>query len=220
MFEDIFKNRSANTQKLLAFGFEKTGAQYKYQIDMLNGQFAFIITLDSNQIQTQLIDNDSQEPYTLHLSDAEGAFVGKIRSECQNFLQQIADNCFENTLFKNPQTLELLHHIKETYQDFPEFLWEKFPDNAVIRRKDNKKWYAAFLTVAPQKLNLNGNRTIEIIDLRGNPQEISVMLDNKTYFPGYHMNKKNWYTICLNDSVDTPEICARIAQSYQIAAKK
>lgn len=219
MFEDIFKNHTANTQNLLAFGFTKEKTRYQYITNILENQFKLIITFHNNQIQTQLIDNDSQEPYTLHLSDAEGIFVGKIRTECQNILQKIADNCFEKNIFQNRQTLEIIQHIAETYQDSPEFLWKKFPDNAIIRRKDNQKWYAAFLTIPANKLNLDNNHLTEIIDLRGNPQEISVLIDNKTYFPGYHMNKKNWYTICLNDSVSSEEICNRIKQSYQLAKK-
>ncbi len=219
MFEDIFKHRTVNTKKLRAFGFTEEETQYTYTINILENQFRFIITVLNSQIQTQLIDNDSQDPYTLHLSDAEGIFVGKIRTECQKILQKIADNCFEKNIFQNKQTLEIIRHIAETYQDYPEFLWEKFPDNAIIRRKDNQKWYAAFLTIPANKLNLDDNHLIEIIDLRGNPQEISAIIDNKIYFPGYHMNKKNWYTICLNDSVSTAEICSRIAQSYQLAKK-
>ena len=38
------------------------------------------------------------------------------------------------------------------YCDELEFLWQKFPDNAVWRRKDNKKWYGALLTVSKEKL--------------------------------------------------------------------
>ena len=38
--------------------------------------------------------------------------------------------------------------------------------------------------------------------------------------PGWHMNKKHWYTICLNGSVPICEILSRIDASYQLAKKK
>ena len=37
--------------------------------------------------------------------------------------------------------------------------------------------------------------------------------------PGYHMNKKHWYTILLDDSVPLEEICRRIDRSYLLAVK-
>ena len=41
----------------------------------------------------------------------------------------------------------------------------------------------------------------------------------QTVFPGYHMNKKHWYTIILDNSISTSEICRRIDDSYLLAHK-
>jgi len=71
-----------------------------------------------------------------------------------------------------------------------EFLWTKFPDNAVWRRKDNSKWYGAILTVSRNKLGLSSNEVAEIIDLRLEKEQMSKTIDNEHYFPGWHMNKK------------------------------
>jgi len=35
--------------------------------------------------------------------------------------------------------------------------------------------------------------------------------------PGWHMNKKHWYTIVLDGSVLTNEICRRVNDSYMLA---
>lgn len=57
------------------------------------------------------------------------------------------------------QSQELIDYVRQTYGDELEFLWKKFDDNAVWRRKDTKKWYAALLTTQknnknPPKLNV------------------------------------------------------------------
>lgn len=114
----------------------------------------------------------------------------------------------------------MIRHIGDRYHDDPEFLWERFPQNAVFRCKDNAKWYAALLTVPRSKLGLPGGEPIEIIDLRTNPQDVERLVDGKHYFPGYHMNKKNWFTICLDGSVPIEEIFERIGISYRIAQGK
>lgn len=50
--------------------------------------------------------------------------------------------------------------------------------------------------------------------------QLEETIDNKRYFSGYHMNKKNWYTICLDGSIDNDEIFKRIDISYELAKKK
>ena len=49
------------------------------------------------------------------------------------------------------------------------------------------------------------------------PEQMNAMIDKKRYFPGWHMNKKHWYTIILDGSVSTEEICSRIDESYRLA---
>ena len=96
-------------------------------------------------------------------------------------------------------------------------MWQKFPNNAVVRRQDNQKWYVAILTVSRRKLGFDSDENAEIIDLRANPEEMTAIVDCINYLPGYHMNKKHWFTICLDGSVSTDEICQRIDKSYALA---
>lgn len=99
------------------------------------------------------------------------------------------------------------------------FLWKKFQNNAIFRRADTNKWYAAILTVKKKKLGIDSDGEIEIIDLRGKPIDIIQIVDGKKYLPGYHMNKNNWFTICFDGSVSTKEICNLIDESYVLANK-
>ena len=108
----------------------------------------------------------------------------------------------------------LLDYIKEKYSDEPEYLWEKFPDNAVFRNKNNQKWYAAILTVQRGKVGLEGDGKCEVIDLKGPLEKLAALIDNKNFLPGYHMNKKHWYTIRLDGSVNLDEIFKHIDSSY------
>ncbi|MDR3176713.1 MAG: MmcQ/YjbR family DNA-binding protein [Desulfovibrio sp.] len=55
--------------------------------------------------------------------------------------------------------------------------------------------------------------------MRIKPEEIDTLIDGKRYFPGYHMNKKHWFTICLDGSVSTEEIFCRIDESFALARK-
>lgn len=217
----IFKNRVLNKSRLLAFGFTGTDEEYTALYDILGGQFKIHIKVtDAGAVSVKVLDAESGEDYVLvHMPDAHGAFVGSVIAACEERLQAVAESCFDYAVFRSEQSKQIVEYAAGKYHDRLEFLWEKFAGNAVLRRRDSKKWYAALLTVARSKLGLGGDGTIEVIDLRALPLEIETLIDRKKYFPGYHMNKKHWYTICLDGSVSTQEICERIDVSYSLAKK-
>ena len=132
-------------------------------------------------------------------------------------LQDIADKCYETEIFKSKQALEIISYIRQKYGDELEFLWERLSDNAVWRRKDNDKWYGVLLSLPRRKLGIKSDEIVEIIDLKGEPEALKSLIDNKHYYPGWHMNKKHWYTIILDGSVSLDEICHRIDASYLLA---
>ena len=42
---------------------------------------------------------------------------------------------------------EIFKYIKEKYDITPEYLWEDTPDAAVLRHRDNRKWFALIMNV-------------------------------------------------------------------------
>ena len=96
-----------------------------------------------------------------------------------------------------------------------EFLWEK-SNNAIVRHKENNKWYAALLMVSKNKLGLDSDEVVDIIDLKMLPEDIEEIVDNENYFLGYHMNKKHWITIILDGRVKIEKIYEFIDLSYHL----
>ncbi|MDO4323535.1 MAG: MmcQ/YjbR family DNA-binding protein [Lachnospiraceae bacterium] len=222
MFEEqYFKRRKMNVLKLLQYGFIKETDSYTYGTTIMDGQFLLRVCItDDGAVSTEMIDCMSNEEYMLYkVSSSVGAFVGEARAACGNVLMDISEKCFEPDIFHCEQTLAIIEFVREKYGDELEFLWSKYSDNAVWRRKDSKKWYGAVLKVSRKKLGLFSEETAEIIDLRLEPEQMAETVDGKRYFPGWHMNKKSWYTIILDGSVSVEEICRRIDDSYALAVK-
>lgn len=220
MFEDIFNRRKLNVNKLKCYGFEVKDNYWIYNTFIMKNTFALCVSISENgNVETNLIENETNEPYILYKTNASGIFVGEVRTEIESVLRKIADECYELSVFKTEQALKIIDYVQDTYGDELEFLWTKFPDNAVWRRKDNGKWYGAILTVSRNKLGLSSNEVVEIIDLRLQQEQMTQIIDHKCYFPGWHMNKKSWYTIILDNSVSTDEIYRRIDESYKLAKK-
>ena len=218
MFEDIFRRKKAVPEMLDAYGFRKVRNGYKYDADVLDGEFHLEITVGKNSVpDTKLMEIATGEEYILYKTDAAGTFVGEVRTAVTNVLQDIADRCYETAVFKSEQSIALIAYVREKYGDELEYLWDKFPDNAVWRRKDNEKWYGALLTVSRRKLGIPSDEIVEIIDLRIAPEAMENLIDNARFFPGWHMNKKHWYTIILDGTVSLDEIYRKLDESYLLA---
>ena len=100
---------------------------------------------------------------------------------------------------------EIFEWVKATYGTEPDYPWNDW--NAVLRHKDNNKWYGVVLEVAESKLGLTGDR-------------IGSLRQQKGYIPAYHMNKDSWISILLDGSVPSEEIKNLIELSYNLTKKK
>lgn len=122
-------------------------------------------------------------------------------------------------VFREDYAKKILQYANDQYGDEPEFLWEQYPEYAVLRRKDNRKWYALLMSIPKKRLKLEGEESIEVVDLRFDVDELPNKIDNKRFFAGYHMNKKHWITILLDGSVELDEILNYVDKSYTLAKK-
>lgn len=218
---EYFNKKRPNFKKLVEFGFQKEKDKYIYSNDIMNGDFNLNIEVTlSGYIKTKVIEKSSKEEYTLHLvHSAQGTFVGQIREEYEKILNLISDNCFEAEIFQSKEAKQIITYIEKKYADKLEYLWPKFPNNAISRRKDNKKWYLAILTVKKNKFGFVTDEMVEVLDLRSQPKDIPYLLKTENIYPGYHMNKKHWITILLDGSMPVEEIFERIDKSYDLALK-
>lgn len=214
----MLKNRKVNLEKLISYGFTQTNDNYTYQTEIMNGQFWMKVTVAAGEISTKVIDITTEDEYVLHLADTmQGAFVGQVRDAYNEVLDDIIDKCTDVEIFKVEQTKIVIDYIQNHYGDKIEFLWEKFPKNAVFRSSNTQKWYAAILTVEKNKLGLVGEEAVEVLDLHLPVEKVEQIVDNKKFFPGYHMNKKHWITVCLDGTVSNEEIKQLIKESYRLA---
>ena len=217
----FFRRKRVVFNRLIPYGFVLSDGEYHFSKDILEGQFRlFVSILKNGRVDTKTFDAASNEEYVLHrVSGAVGSFTGAVREAYESALLDIAETCFEASIFKSAQAQALISHVREAYGDELEYLWEKFPGNAIWRRKDNEKWYAALLTVSKRKLGIESDEIVEIIDLRAKPESIDKLVDNQRFYPGWHMNKKNWYTMILDGSVELDELKLKIDESYRLAFK-
>ena len=220
MFEEHFARKEYKTEKLLAYGFKEESGAFSYEASVMNGDFRLVVRISSEGVDTELIETESGEPYVLYKMKSSGVFVGEVRSAIEVVLRDIAEKCFENTVYQSRQAVFVKECAKTNYDDELEFLWPKFPTASVLRRKDNKKWYAVLMTVDAKKLGLDGDKVLEIIDLRMKPEEKEGLLVLENHFPGWHMNKNSWFTLILDGGTNDEDLKTYIEKSRILAKMK
>lgn len=110
---------------------------------------------------------------------------------------------------------EIFEYVKKQYGTIPEYLWSSSPDSAVLRHK-NGKWYAVIMNVERSKLGLDGDDTVEIIDVKCDPEMTGMIIQTYGFLPGYHMNKQHWITILLDGTVGESKILDFLDMSYDL----
>lgn len=106
-------------------------------------------------------------------------------------------------------------YIRETYGALPEYLWQRYPQDAVFRHQENRKWFALLMQVNKEKLGLEEDGKIDVLTIKTDPMMAGSLCLEEGIFPGYHMNKGNWITILLEGTVPEQEIKALLEMSFQ-----
>ncbi|PHI41264.1 MmcQ protein [Actinobacillus succinogenes] len=115
---------------------------------------------------------------------------------------------------------QVFDYVLTQYGSEPEYLWKTYPDYAVLRHTDNRKWYAIVMNVPKSKLGLSGTGAIDIMNIKCSPEILSTFLAQQGVLPAYHMNKSHWMTIRLDGSVDKDTIFFLLNGSFDLTATR
>lgn len=113
---------------------------------------------------------------------------------------------------------QVFSYVKQRYHTLPDYPWAD--QNAVLRHRNNQKWYALIMEVSREKLGLLDEGTVQIMNVKCDPALIGSLRTREGYHPAYHMNKENWISVRLDGSVPENEIQSLIDESYGLTAAK
>lgn len=211
--EEIFLKYKVDYKKLEEYGFEKSNNTYKYITNILNNKFRVEIII-SDTIIGHIYDINLDEEYTNYrIKDMIGEYVSNIREEYKSILYNIRNQCFNKEYFISEQANRITNKLIELYNDEPDYPWNDA--NGVFRNKINNKWYALIMEINKNKLVKKEDKIVNVINIKLDSNKINDLIDNKSYFECYHMNKKSWISIILDDSLNDEEILNLIKISHQ-----
>ena len=218
MFE-IFKSYQFNQEKARAYGFVKNGEVWTYSLQILQGDFIMTVSITADNVSFQVFDQETGDLYPqVHMESMRGSFVGSVREACLEILYQIRKACFEVQDFICPQTKRIMAQIQEKYGNQLEYLWEKSSDTAVLRHEGNQKWYAVLMRIPWDRLEKGREGLVEAVNLKHD--QVVDLLSQKGIYPAFHMNKRYWISVALDDTLSDEMVLELIEKSWNFTSKK
>jgi len=115
---------------------------------------------------------------------------------------------------------DILKYALEKYGTIPDYPWMSLPRYAVLRHKDNKKWYGLIMDVPRRRLGLSGEEIIDILNIKCDPVLKGSLQMQKGFLPAYHLHKGNWITILLDGTVNEEMIFNLLEMSFDLTSNK
>ncbi|MCL1901736.1 MAG: MmcQ/YjbR family DNA-binding protein [Firmicutes bacterium] len=114
---------------------------------------------------------------------------------------------------------EVFKYIKEKYEIAPDYPWRRTPNYAILRHKNNRKWFAAVIDITEDKIGLNSTKLIDAVLLKNDPLVIGSLRTENGIYAGYHMNKEHWITIHLESGIDCKRVFELIDMSFNLTKR-
>lgn len=214
----IFRSAKIKKDSLEAAGFKTTdGKTFSMNQTVSNGAFnaEFTLSLSEQTLTVHLFDSATGEKYALFdMPNSHGAFVASLREEVQQLVDEIKSKCFETSDLKD----DYIAWIKTQFGAEPDYPWPDTPDYCVFRCP-NEKWFALVMRIKYRQLGLSSDEEVWVVNMKAEQEAIPNLVDRKSIFPAWHMNKKHWITVLLTAVTDFEKLCELTQKSWELITK-
>lgn len=90
----------------------------------------------------------------------------------------------------------------------------------VFRHPDNKKWFALVMTIKKNRLGMESDELIDVVNLKCAPEIMDDLWRQSGVFPAYHMSKKHWLTLALDGSCEDETVKWVTKISYDLTKRR
>ena len=218
---NVFKKYSPDYKKILKYGFKKIQSKYVIEKFFKNNLFkASIIVQNDGSVSWKVLDIENNDEYLpLKIENNEGAYVGEVKAEYIAILEDIRRKCFSKNYFASSQSNRITNLIIEKYGNEPEFLWEKYDGTGIFRNPASNKWYGIIMDVDRSRLQPDKKGAVDVLNVKLLPEEVLQIIKEPNIYPAYHMNKKHWISMIMDDSLSDDKVMELIEKSHRLTEK-
>ncbi len=219
---EVFKKSDIDISKLTKYGFKKKTNTYLYEKLFKDGEFKAVITINNKgEIQGKVFDIENNEEYLpLRIKHNESAYAGIVKASYIEVLEDIKEKCSAPKYFVFPQSNRIANLIIKKYKCNIDYPWAECNSHGVFRNLDNNKWFALLMNIDKSKIDKTKKGEIEVVNLKLDENEIKNLIKQEGFYPAYHMNKKSWITVILDDTLPDETIMNYIDKSHNLTKSK
>ena len=218
--EHIFNRAEININSLAQYGFRQSKGLWTVERPLMNGDFKTIIIIDSaGHISGNVYEIATEDEYLPLRVESMDGFATEVRNAYIEILKDIKEKCCHENVFISSQSNRLADDIYKKYGDKPVFPWDDF-SGGVFKNPENGKWYAIVMNINVQKIDKKLSGKVEVVNIKLDPDKIKELHKEKGFYPAYHMNKKNWISILLNDTVLDKVLFDLLDESHNFTQNK
>ena len=228
---EIFRRKRPDFDRLAAFGFVRDGDECRYAETFMDGAFrAEICVTLGGEVSGRVVETDTGEDFLpLRAAEHHGAFVGEVRERYRVILEKVAAACCIDQPFLHAQANRICALIARRHGEGPDFPFSgRHSAAAVFRHPDNRKWYGIIMSIPCGKLPpkppgcgpsgleaLPPDAEIGVMNLKANPADIATLTREPGIFPCYHMNRKHWVSLALEDILPDERVLRLVEDSRE-----
>lgn len=215
-FSYILKTAKILPEKLADFGFEKNDDSFLCRKDLAGTDFYVVLKLESENLSAEVFEKTTDERYVLFdVESAKGSFVCSVRKQVLDIIDKFREKCCVSTDVKK----KYAEFIQERFGINGDNPWQETPEYTVFRC-ENKKWFALVMKIKFRQIGIFGDEDVFVVNLKSDCEKIPEIVDKKTVFPAWHMNKKYWITVLLTSATDWKKLCELTERSFELVNKK
>ena len=223
--DKMFLRMRWNRGKMEKYGFAGTDGGLVFVRDFMGGDFTAEITVQSSgNTSFRVIDRMNDEEYAqLNNPLYNGAFVNTVRSEYEELLVDIAENCCDEAVFVSDQSIRIADRILKEYGVSPDFPWgdNRYSTAGVFRHKDSGKWFGLIMNIERNRLdNSLDKQPADVLNLKSDPERSSELHRHSGIYPAYHMNHRMWISVLLDETLEDDKVMDLIRTSYELTRSR
>ncbi len=213
--KEFFANYRIEEDKLTAYGFRSENGALRYTKVLPEQKLEICLTYDG-ELTGKVMDPAFGEEYTNYRLTGATGFSAEVRQHYTDLLLDIRKHCCSDLHFRSEQARRIDAFLHAEYGGVPEFLWTTFPSYGVYRQEKTGKWYAFIGRIARRRLDpsAEAETEVEVLNVKVAGHSLEDLLKRDGYYRAYHMNKKTWVSVSLDDTVEDEEIREMIRGSY------
>lgn len=212
---ELFLKLKPDREKMKSCGFVPSGSVSVYRKPFMDGQFEAEVTVDEKgNVSGRVMDTELGEEYVLVHAHVRSSFAAEVRSAYLEILEDLARSCFVPKDYLTAQAEYAADLVLARYGDRPDRPWKKENGYTVIRNHENRKWYGLIGEITLDKLIPDApEEKCEILNVKVPEEKMADCLATPGIWPAYHMNKKNWISVLLDNDVPDERIAQLLAES-------